>query len=1077
MHPSPAPARRPLVRLVAGVLAFLACAPLVPPTARAATSIVFNRDIKPVLSEHCFACHGPDPGTRKAGLRLDTREGLFESTPKRGPAVVTGKPQESELWKRLVTTDPDELMPPAKSHKVLAPAQKDLIRDWIAAGAPWQPHWAFIAPVRPPVPSPSRHAAAVRNPIDAFILARLEARGLNPAPEADRRTLARRLALDLTGLPPAPGEVEAFEADPAPDADARYIRRLMDSPAWGEHRARFWLDAARYADTHGLHFDNFREMWPYRDWVIRAFNRNLPFDEFTVEQIAGDLLPDPTDDQWIATGFHRCNATTNEGGTIEEENQVNYANDRVTTTGWVWLGLTVNCASCHDHKFDPVTMRDFYSLAAFFRNTTQSGFDGNLKDGANASMTVIDQPQDRARWKALPPLIDTAKARVAAARQAAGDPFARWAAALTPSDVERELARGLVLEVPVREGSGETVAGQSRGEPRTFRAEGAIRWSDKDQGHAGPALHFEKDSSVELGEAGDFDLGQPFSAGAWVYVPPSYNESAPLLARMDEAADHRGWDLWIQQGQFATHLVHKWPDNALKVRTRKRLARKGEWQHVFFTFDGSGKPEGVRIYVDGAAAETDTETGPRVRDSFRTRTPLRLGRRSAGPSFVGGALQEVRIYERVLGGPEVRALARFEDVRQLLGTPFAEWKKEARDEVFDYFLLGHEPFQGARKALGALEEEKEGLRLRYPVTHVQREKTNSPPMAAVLARGQYDKPKDRVLAGTPAVLHPFPAGAPTNRLGLARWLVARDNPLTARVTVNRLWQEVFGVGLVKTSEDFGVMGEAPVHPELLDWLAVEFVESGWDVKHLFRLMVNSATYRQSAAITPDKLEQDPANRLLSRGPRFRMDAEMVRDLALASSRLLEPRVGGASVKPYQPDGVWEAVAMPESNTRKYERDRGSALYRRSLYTFWKRSAPPALMDLFNAPSRESCTVRRERTNTPLQALATLNDPQFIEAARALADLALDLDQGGSRPEVAFQDIARRVLARGLHPDELAEVGATYAELERYYRAQPSEAEKLLQVGDSRLARASSPRLAALTLVANQILNLDEAITK
>ncbi len=1077
MPPTPPPntALRPLALALACLAA--TASPLAP-----AADLAFLRDVKPILSDHCFACHGPDSGTRKAGLRLDTREGLLESTPKRPAAVIPGKPEESELWKRLVTSDPDDLMPPADAHKPLSSAQIDTLRRWIADGAPWQDHWAFVKPTRPPLPDTKPLAARhphfpIRNPIDAIVLHRLDQLGLSPAPEADRRRLLRRVHLDLTGLPPTPAEVEAFIADTTPDAYERTVRRLLASPHWGEARARAWLDAARYADTHGLHFDNYREMWPYRDWVIRAFNRNLPFDRFSIDQIAGDLLPDPTDDQLIATGFHRCNATTNEGGTIEEENQVNYANDRVTTTSWVWLGLTANCASCHDHKFDPIPTRDFYAMAAFFRNTTQSGFDGNVKDGANASMTVVTDPADRARWTALPTLIANAKSDVDARRNDAQTPFEPWAASLTADTIQQNLARDLHLHAPLREGSGTNFTIHTDSQSLTAPADGPVRWSTN--GPAGPdqpALHFDKNGSVDLGAAGDFDLGQPFSVSAWVFVPTDFDRTAAIIARMDESNQHRGWDLWIQQGQFAAHFVHRWPEDALKVRTRKALARKGEWQHVTLTFDGSGRPEGVRFYVDGAAAETERDGPGRVRGTLATSTPLRAGRRSAGASFEGGAVQDLRIHRRVLAAPEARALARFHELKSLLASPLASWKPEAREEVFEYFLLSHAPFQDARKHLATLEDERESLRQRYPVTHIQREKPDSLPMAAILARGEYDKPREKVVAATFSALHPFPPGAPTNRLGLAQWLVSPDNPLAARVTVNRFWQELFGVGLVKTTEDFGIMGEVPVHPLLLDWLAVEFVANGWDVKQLFETIVLSSTYRQDESVTPAKLQKDPDNRHFSRGPRFRMEAEMLRDYALQASGLLAPRIGGPSVKPYQPDGVWEAVAMPESNTREYKRDSGEALYRRSLYTFWKRSAPPALMDLFNAPSRESCTVRRERTNTPLQALATLNDPQFIEAARVLAQQAYAAANG--RHALALDALAQHILARPLQPAELAELALTLDALLDFYTAQPDEAAKLIAVGDSPVpGDLPPPQLAALTLVANELFNLDEALTK
>ena len=1054
--------------------------PLAMSAAVHAADLQFNSDIRPVLSDNCLACHGPDPGSRKAGLRLDTRDGLFGKTKKEGSVVVPGRPDDSALWKRIVHSDPEELMPPPESHKELKPEQRELLRRWIEQGAPWQPHWSFIPPVRPAVPAAADGAevsAGRGNPIDAFVAAKLATKELTMNPQADRRTLARRLALDLTGLPPDPADVEAFVADPASDYYETYVRRLMDSPQWGEHRGRYWLDAARYADTHGLHFDNYREMWPYRDWVIRAFNRNEPFDQFVIDQVAGDLLPDPTQDQQVATGFHRCNITTNEGGTIEEENLSIYANDRVTTTGWVFLGLTANCAACHDHKFDPLTTRDFYSLAAFFRNTRQSGFDGNVKDGANPSIVVIDDEADRARWRVLPVEIEAAKALIGERRKSGEAEFETWVATVRAEDIERELAiQDLAFRAPLDDGNVQSLAATLNGAPAQAVPVGTVMLATN--AFFGPAPLFSKGVTASFAGAGDVDHGQPFSYGAWVFVPPNYNDTAALFARMDpEDKGYRGWDLWIQQGQFATHLVSAWPENALKIRTQKRLARKGQWQHVFVTYDGSGKPEGVKIYVDGVAADTEAENKSGITGSIRAVAPLTLAQRSGGSHFDGVGLQDLRLYSRALAPAEVTALARQSLLRTLVGTPVAHWKPEPRRELLEYFLTTrHVPFQEAQRTLAALETEKEGIRLKYPVTHVQAEKAEAQPMANVLFRGQYDQKKDSVEANVPAALNPLPPGAPKNRLGLARWLVAPENPLMARVTVNRFWQEVFGTGLVKTTEDFGIMGETPVNPELLDWLAVEFRESGWDVKHLFRLMVGSRAYRQESTVTPEKLEKDPANRLLSRGPRFRMDAEMIRDYALSASGLLVPKLGGPSVKPYQPTGVWEAVAMPESNTKRYQQDSGDALYRRSLYTFWKRAAPPASMDIFNAPSREVSCTRRERTNTPLQALATLNDPQLIEAARQMAQRAWT--QGGGDTNRAVNLLAERVLARPLRPEEQPVVRDTLDQLLRYYEVQPAEAARLIAVGESKADPSVSPsQLAALTMVANQLLNLDEALTK
>ncbi len=1042
--------------------------------AAAGAAVGFNRDIRPILTDNCFACHGPDPGSRKAGLRLDLKESFFAPGEKHGAPVVVGKPESSPLYQRLISKDTEEVMPPPASHKQLKPEEIARIKSWIEAGAPWQPHWSFIKPERSPVPEVPG-AGSRRNPIDAFVLQRLSAKGLKPAPEADRRSLARRLALDLTGLPPTPAEVEGFVADTAPDAYEKLVRHYLESPHWGEHRARYWLDAARYADTHGLHFDNYREMWPYRDWVISAFNRNQPFDQFTVEQVAGDLLPEPTQDQIIATGFHRCNVTTNEGGTIEDENLAAYARDRVETTSWVWLGLTANCAVCHDHKFDPLPSRDFYAMSAFFRNTVQGGFDGNVKD-SNPSIVVIQDGPLRKRYEALPAEVERARKEWEARRSAAQSPFEKWAAEAQPDTASRRLDADLALRASLTEGKNPVTIQMPAGEVSVAPTAGAI-WTAPEKGKLGPGLVFTNQAHLEIPGAGDFERDQAFSYGAWIYVAPGYSEPSCVFGRMDPGAAYRGWDLWYEDGSFATHLVHHWPDNAIKVKTRQRVAKKGEWQHVLVTYDGSGKPEGIQFYFDGRRVDTEVANGPAVTGSIHTDVSFTVGQRHEGHHFVGGGVQDLRLYPRVLQPAEVRGVARAAAWRQAFYQPVAMWDKELRNDLFEYYLTIQVPAVAAALGqLSVLEKERESIRSRFPVTHVQREKTDSMPTARILYRGQYDQPKDEVKPAVFGALNPLPAGAPASRLGLARWLVSPENPLMARVTVNRFWQELFGTGLVKTAEDFGIMGDVPVNQELLDWLAVEFRENGWDVKRLFTLLVTSATYRQAATATPEKLDKDPANRWLSRGPRFRMDAEMVRDYALAASGLLVPKIGGASVKPYQPDGVWEPVAMPESNTKKYERDRGESLYRRSLYTFWKRAAPPAGMDIFNAPSRETSCLRRERTNTPLQALNTLNDVQFIEAARHLAELALK--SGRDDLDRALNDLAGRLLGRPLRAEELSLVKNSLAEFRAYYEARPDAARQLIAVGESKSDASLPPvSLAAFTLLANELLNLDEVLNK
>ena len=1033
-------------------------------------SVKFNRDIRPILAENCYACHGPDNNARKAKLRLDTKEGIFEKTPKREPAVIPGDLEKSELWRRVTTTDEDDMMPPPDSHKVLKPEQKELLKKWIMAGAPWQGHWAYVKPERPEVPKVKASGFAISNPIDAFILAKLEGKGLKPAPEADKRTIARRVSLDLTGLPPKPELVERFLRDASPEAYLKLVKLLMNSPQWGEHRGRYWLDAARYADTHGLHFDNYREMWPYRDWVIRAFNRNMPFDQFTLEQIAGDLLEDPDTEQLVATGFHRCNMTTNEGGTIDEENLANYANDRVSTTGWVWLGATLNCAACHDHKFDPFTQKDFYAMEAFFRNTTQPAKDGNVKD-STPSVLVPQTPEDTARWAALPAEIDAAKAKVDERRKAAKPAFETWVADAAANEFDKDIpTKQMIAHVPLNErNSNEVVA--TIGERKTIPLSGDVEFQD---GKLGPAVVLKKNQTLDLGDVGDFERTNAFSYGGWVRVSQASGTSG-VFARMDVGADYRGWDLMQDGKKFSVHIVNKWPDNAIKVATKADVIKEKVFQHVFVTYDGSGKAKGVKIFIDGVDTPLATDKDM-LKDSIRADTSFRIGQRSKGQEFERGRVQDVRIYDRKLSAKEVDALAKVVPIRQTLALPADKRTTEQNDAIYDYWLTTRDDkYVQLAKAQAGLKSEQDKIRERNPVTHIQREKKDSMPVAAILFRGQYDKPKDKVTAATPGVLHAMPAGAPTNRLGLARWINSSDNPLTARVTVNRFWQEVFGVGLVKSADDFGTTSEPPVNQELLDWLATEFIESGWNVKHMFELIVTSSTYRQSAEVTREKLEKDPQNRLCSRGPRFRMDAEMVRDYALAASGMLVDKVGGPSVKPYQPEGVWEAVAMPESNTKKYKADSGSGLYRRSLYTFWKRAAPPALMDIFNAPSREVCSVRRERTNTPLQALATLNDPQFLEAARHLAQNAL---ASRKTEDDAIDEMATRLLARPLTSKEKALVKETLAKMRAFYEQQPEATKQFLAVGEADVADAAlTPQLAAMTMVANQLMNLDEVLNK
>ncbi|MBW3540482.1 MAG: DUF1553 domain-containing protein [Planctomycetes bacterium] len=961
-------------------------------------------------------------------------------------------------------------------------------------------------PPQRPEPPAVKNTAWPRNPIDNFILAKLEAAGLTPAPEADRRTLARRVSLDLTGLPPDPALVEAFVNDPSPDAYEALVDRLLESSAWGEHRARYWLDAARYADTHGIHFDNFREIWVYRDWVIDAFNRNLPFDQFTIEQLAGDLLPNATLEQQIASGFNRCNITTNEGGIIDEEYLVLYARDRTETASLVWMGATAGCAVCHDHKFDPLSQREFYELAAFFNNTTQGARDGNIKD--TPPIVRVAAEADRPRYEDLKEEIPKARQALEARRKSARPEFDTWLASAQPAELAKSIpTEALYLHAPLNEGAGKTLhVTVDHGEPAEVQLAGSATWQ---AGPAGGKALQPQGAACELSAAADFEEDQAFTLAAWVKLPANDGYGA-ICARMDNGNEHRGWDFWMQRRQVGTHIIHRWPDNALKV-VGKNQVPANEWTHVVVSYDGSQKAAGVKVYYNGQEQPTLVEAD-KLSETIRTNVPFKIGQRNTSEPLSGAAIQDLRIYTRTLSAGEVASLGQHGRIAAILAkvtdarggtssTPEAtsEPPKATDAELatlYDWWLSNRdETFQQQSADLARLEKEEADILARGTVAHVMAERDQEA-MAYILFRGEYDQRRDPVKPDTPAALPAMPDDYPRNRLGLARWLLSPEHPLTARVTVNRFWQQVFGTGIVATAGDFGVAGELPTHPELLDWLAIEFREghvsgshaadpqpstlnpqpTAWDIKRLFKLLVMSATYRQSAAATPEKLENDPDNRLLSRGPRFRMDAEMVRDHALAASGLIVRTIGGPSVRPYQPPGVWEAVAMIGSNTRDYRQDTGDALYRRSLYTFWKRSAPPASMDIFNAPSRELCTVRRERTNTPLQALVTLNDTQFVEAARALAERALT--EGGETTAAKANFVMQRLLARPLHEGERPIIEASLADLLAYYGEHPEDAQQLITVGESKPSPKLDPAtLAAWTMLANELMNLDEVLNK
>jgi hypothetical protein len=1030
-----------------------------------AGKISFNRDVRPILSEACFACHGPDANKREAELRLDQRDSALHQK-----AIVPGNVQESKLIARILTSNEDEVMPPPASHKVLTKSQKETLKTWIEQGAEYEGHWAFIPPTKPELPQ-VRNGNWVRNPIDRFTLAELEHHGLAPAPEAELRALIRRVSLDLTGLPPSPEDVERVLSDSSAECYENYVDELLKRPTWGEHRGRYWLDYARYADTHGIHFDNYREMWSYREWVINAFNRNQAFDQFTIEQLAGDLLPDADLDQRIATGFNRCNITTNEGGTIAEEYKVLYTRDRVETTSQVWLGLTVGCAVCHDHKFDPISQKDFYQLAAFFNNTTQAAMDGNIKD----TPPIVDVPrfEDRARWIELDRLLESNRIATAARREAAKSDFDAFLA--NAQERERLIwqpltaTESLEAHLPLTSGNPNSLDLWYQGQWFHHQLKESATLGN---GHVSKSAWQIKNEFPSL-PAGNFERDQPFTVSMWT-KPASANQAGSLIARMDESNSHRGWDVWMENGAIGMHLIHQWPNNAIKVIAKPKL-RTDRWQHVVITYDGSSKAEGIKIRIDGEEVQKNIASRS-LTDTIQTNVPLTLGRRSAGSPAANAMIQDVRVYRKELDATQSAELRSVPRLRFLAGKEKRE--PQETEEFFEWYLSQHDQeFQRLQKEGKELTAEKLQLKSRGTVAHIMNE-AKDPPKAYILTRGEYDKRAGEVFPDVPSILPPWQAEWPRNRLGLARWLVQPSHPLTARVTVNRFWQEVFGTGLVNTSGDFGASGQMPSHPDLLDYLAVTFVEDGWNVKSLFRQIVTSATYRQSASVSPEKLAADPTNKWMSRGPRFRMDAEMIRDHALVASSLLVQKTGGPSVKPYQPPGVWEAVAMPESNTRKYVADQNDGLYRRSVYTFLKRAAPPPNMDVFNATAREVCTIRRERTNTPLQALVTLNDVQFVEAARVLASAILADPALSADTSARLQSIAMRLLARPLRAEELNIVRTSLADLLSYYQLHPDLAKQLIAEGASKPnANLEPAELAAWTMLVNELMNLDEVLTK
>jgi len=1028
--------------------------------------IQFNRDIRPIFSDTCFKCHGFDKAGRKGDLRLDVADEAIRPH-KKGTPIVPGHPELSEAYQRLISTDPDRAMPPPDSRLTLTAPQKDLLKAWILQGAQYQPHWAFIPVQAPPVPA-VKSQGFVKNPIDAFVLAKLEAERLDPSAPADPRRLIRRVTLDLTGVPPTLAETDAFVNDHSPQAYARLVDRLLASARYGERMASDWLDLARFADTHGFQADRYRAMWPYRDWVIKAFNQNLPFDQFGTWQIAGDLLPNATKEQRLATAFNRLHMQNEEGGIVEEEFRCAYVMDRADTFGTAFLGLTVGCAHCHDHKFDPITQKDYYSLFAFFQNVDESGQTSFFTNSMPVPTLLLSTDAQDAQLRTLQGQIAAGQQRLEALRSNADIASVQQMTERAPAPTALSGLVGDFSFGAIKDGK---IANRADPSKPGIAVEGP-RLVD---GKFGQAAELSGENGFRFPGVGHFSRVDPFSLGIWVQTP---TVDAPRMVVVHHSkapidAGSRGYELLLENGKVAFGLHHMWPGNSLKVLTRQAIPAN-QWTHVAVSYDGSSRASGVRIYINGKPAELETIRDGLFKDiTYENGEPdLAIGYRFRDNGFKGGRVDEFRVFNRAITALEAQELAGTQGLTLAWNTPADKRSAGQREGLLDYFISCVSPeAAAARTTLHAARKAQSDLV--NPISEVMvMQELPKPKPAYVLKRGQYDAHGDEVFADTPRFLGALPADQPHNRLALARWVFAPANPLASRVEVNRLWQQMFGRGIVESSENFGSQGTYPTHPELLDWLASDFMQSGWDVKHILRLIALSATYQQSSRTRPQMLERDPQDQLLARAPARRLTAEMFRDQALADSGLLVEKIGGPSVRPYQPDGLWDLAAGNPS----YGQGHGADLYRRSLYTFWKRTVPPPAMMTFDAADRSYCTARRQSTSTPLQALALLNDIQITEAAKLISQRMLK--EGGATPDGRISYVFRLMTNLEPSPGQLVILRNLLDEQRQIFAADPASAQQLVSVGEAKVDPSlDKVDLAAGTVLAEALFNFDDTMMR
>jgi hypothetical protein len=1031
--------------------------------------IDFNYNVKPILSDKCYHCHGPDKNTRKANFRLDTSEGARTKLSNGEFAFVSGNPSGSEAIRRILSESPEFRMPPVESHLNLTKGEIATLYKWVEQGAEWKKHWSFIPPVKQKIPGGFPRNWQVANEIDPFILTRIQSEGLSPSSQADKERLLRRVTIDLTGLPPTLEEIDAFVSDSSPTAYEKVVDRLLVTDAHAERLTLEWLDVARYADSHGMHADGYRLMWPWRDWVIDAFRENTPYDKFVTTQLAGDLMPAPTQKQILATAFNRNHPMTDEGGVIDEEFRLKYVADRTITTGTAFLAMTLECASCHDHKFDPLSQKEFYQVSAFFNNVKElgmTGADGNY--GPNLLLT--DQVTEK-RIEEIKLYIKEKENELDRLKKG-NSPY---------TAVSSALPKGVAGHYPIESYATSSDTNKYALDNNPLSSTKSRPVFEKGVGGKGNSLKLTGEyDELYLYDAGYFELYDPFSAGAWINT--SKKEARKTQTIMGNTGQKnnfwRGWDFFLDQNnRINLRLVHSLPHNYLHVVSKDSID-VNQWRHVMFTYDGSAKAGGVKLYLDGLPVETFTSFDK----LYKTILPVRIGTHAPEkrPLAVGksyrlhtgefgifkGLIDEIYIFDKELVALEVSDI-----VQKALNTaPSAN----SNDKMLAEYRARNTP--AVERGLNELKAlRKDLLSTVDPINEVMvMEEMAEPRQTHVLERGDYSSLGERVSTGTPEAILPFTKDYPPNRLGLAQWLFDEENPLTARVTVNRYWQMIFGRGLVKTVNDFGNQGDLPSHPELLDWLAVDFIESGWDVRSLLKKMVMSATYRQSSVIRKDLLESDPENIFLARSPSYRWQAEIIRDNALAASGLLTKQIGGPSVKPYQPDGLWTNIYS--RRLLKYNTDTGADLYRRSMYTFIRRTSPPPFMTIFDAPNRDNCTVYRERTNTPLQALVLLNDPQFVEAAKALAVRAFTF--GGTELTGRIRYAFRLGTSRTPSADEINILVTLYGKELKLFSESKKSADDLLSVGEYQVGNVfDKTELAAMTIVVNTILNHDEAYVK